>query len=185
MHGGFFISQAPRHYRNFTCYIPRTRATRVSNTVEFYPTHCDLPLNDSLDIISLILSELKQLLGEKKNTHFCSNPTALQRAITSLESLFSKCNARQKPLSTSKGDGPRASTRKSTSVYENGTIVKKRFNKGWYKGEVTKYDPIEKYYTILYTDGDTEEFTQDEFKRFRKPKQHYSAQPQKTVQLTN
>ena len=143
----------------------------MSDTIEFYPTHCDLPLSDSLDVISLILSELKQVLGDKRNTHFCNNPTALQRAMISLESLFSKSNAKQKPLLTSKGNGPRASTRKSTSVYENGTIVKKRFNKGWYKGEVTKYDPTEKYYTILYTDGDTEEFTHDEVKRFRKLKQ--------------
>ena len=70
-------------------------------------------------------------------------------------------------------------------MFENGTIVRNKFNKSWYEGEVTRYDPTEKYYTILYTDGDTEEFTHNEVKRFRKPKQHYSAQPQNTDQLTN
>ena len=86
---------------------------------------------------------------------------------------------------TSKGDRPKANASKSINIYENGTIVRKKFNKGWYKGEITKYDPLKRYYTILYTNGDTEEFTHNEVKKFRKVKQQYLTQPQNTDQLTN
>lgn len=48
---GFFVLQAPNHYRNFICYIPSTGATRVSKTVEFFPTHCQLPYADTMDTI--------------------------------------------------------------------------------------------------------------------------------------
>jgi len=182
---GFYVSQAPRHYRNFTCYIPSTGATRISDTVEFYPTHCDLPTNNTLDTISLILGELKQVLSEKKDTHFGSNPTQLRRAINSLQDLFTNTTTRRDPVSTSKGASPNKKAGRSVNIYPTGTIIRKKFNKGWFEGEVTGYDPKERYYSILYTDGDTEEFTHNEVKTHKKLKQQYSSNPQNTDQLTN
>ena len=56
-----------------------------------------------------------------------------------------------------------------------GTIVQKRFNDGkFYKGEVTKYDPINNYYMVRFQDGDVEEYDHDEMKRYKKKQQRYS-----------
>ena len=56
-----------------------------------------------------------------------------------------------------------------------GTIVRKRFNDGkFYEGEVTKYDPINNYYTVRFQDGDVEEYDHDEMKRYKKKQQRYS-----------
>lgn len=61
----YFISQVPNHYRNFRCYIPAFMgATLTSNTVEFCPTHCDMPQVSTMDVRAVILTELKKLIQE-------------------------------------------------------------------------------------------------------------------------
>jgi hypothetical protein len=45
---GFYIGPAMHHFRNYQCYIPSTRGERVSNTVEFFPAHVEMP-NTSCD----------------------------------------------------------------------------------------------------------------------------------------
>ena len=40
---GFYVGPAKEHYRNYTCYLPKTKSTRVSNTVEFFPHQFDIP----------------------------------------------------------------------------------------------------------------------------------------------
>ena len=52
-----------------------------------------------------------------------------------------------------------------------GTIIRKKFNKTWYEGEITKHDLISDFYHIKYTDGDSEEMTYMEVKQFKKPLQ--------------
>jgi hypothetical protein len=46
-----------------------------------------------------------------------------------------------------------------------------------YEGEIKSYDPINKWYHIVYKDGDTEDFTVTEVKRHRKQNQQYSRDP--------
>lgn len=44
-----------------------------------------------------------------------------------------------------------------------GTIVRKKFNDGkYYKGEVMKYNEVNKFYTVKFTDGDVEEYDHQE-----------------------
>lgn len=38
----YFIEKVPNHCRNFYYYTPDTRMTRISNTVDFYPTYYEL-----------------------------------------------------------------------------------------------------------------------------------------------
>ena len=167
-------------------FQPATGGTRISDTVEFFPTHCDMPQVNTMETIALILSELKALLQEGHKTHLGKNPTGLRKAVVSLKLLFDKANKQDSapPPQTSKGDPPRKVTPRTTIQYPDGTIIKRKFNRGWYEGEITKYDPKSKYYTVLYTDGDTEEFTYAEVKEHKKPLQSYSLQPNNTDQLT-
>ena len=55
-----------------------------------------------------------------------------------------------------------------------GTIIRKRFTKGWFEGEVIRHDPTVDFYYIKYTDGDTEEMTYMEVQQHKKPLQQYS-----------
>jgi hypothetical protein len=50
--------------------------------------------------------------------------------------------------------------------------VRRKFSSGYHEGEITIYDPKEKYYE--YQDGDTEELSYMEVKQFRKKVQRYS-----------
>ena len=43
-----------------------------------------------------------------------------------------------------KGKTPRVNTGRSINVFKNGTIARKKFHKGWYEGEITKYNLAEK-----------------------------------------
>ena len=42
-HHGWYIGPAPKHYRCYQIYIPKTQGTRICDTVEFFPTNCKLP----------------------------------------------------------------------------------------------------------------------------------------------
>ena len=58
--------------------------------------------------------------------------------------------------------------------YPIGTIIRKAFNKVYYEGEVIRYDEKEGFYKISYLDGDSEEMTHAEVKKYKKPIQKYS-----------
>ena len=67
---------------------------------------------------------------------------------------------------------------RSNSVHGNGTIVRKKFGNGTYcEGEVTGYDPVQKYYTIKYTDGNHDVFDEADMMRYYKHLQRYSNAP--------
>ena len=40
---GWYVGAAPEHYRCYQIYIPKTQGTRICDTVEFFPTHCNMP----------------------------------------------------------------------------------------------------------------------------------------------
>jgi hypothetical protein len=89
-------------------------------------------------------------------------------------------------LTISKGAKPRrctpeTNTTMSTPLYIDGTIVRKKFQVNGtmipYEGEIKSYDPINKWYHIVYKDGDTEDFTATTVKHHRKQNQQYSRAP--------
>jgi len=60
----------------------------------------------------------------------------------------------------------------STPLFLNGTIIQKMFEFDGemlpYDGEITSYDPINKWYHIIYDDGDYEDLDATEVKRHRR-----------------
>ena len=94
---GFFISQAPYHYRNFNCYMPTTNSLRTSNTVEFFPQNCSLPTLAPLDTVSHILSELRDtLVNYPRNNLFTGQHHDLLHALNKIQELLGLpvCNSR-------------------------------------------------------------------------------------------
>jgi hypothetical protein len=76
---------------------------------------------------------------------------------------------------------PDTDTTISTPLYLDGTIVRKKFQVNGtmipYEREIKSYDPINKWYHSVYTDGYTEDFTATEVKRHHKQNQQYSQAP--------
>lgn len=95
---------------------------------------------------------------------------------------YDKTNSRQQGVVVP--DRPRPRTRSQTFVQEPiGTIIHKQFNDGeTYEGEITKYNPINKYYTVKFQDGDVKEYDQNEVKRYKKKVQKYSKQKESAFQ---
>ena len=203
---GFFLNQAPQHYRNFICYMPKTNSTRTSNTVEFFPSNCSLPKLEPLDTVSFILTQLREtLIDPPKNNLFTGPHHDLLAALNSIQGLLglptpqiddkqpaeaptSKgASSTSGTSSTYKGGpqllpirtkGPTTRSQQPNRMHPNGTIVRKAFNKGHYEGEITNHDPMEDFYRIRYSDGDTEEMTFMEVQQYKKPLQQYSPKHQ-------
>ena len=82
---GFYIEQAPHHYRNYTCYMRDTKQNRISNTVEFFLSHCTLPKVTLIDRHTLVLQDLHQVLSQPPvNFPFMNQGTNLHTAIIAI-----------------------------------------------------------------------------------------------------
>ena len=205
---GFYIRPALKHYRNYDCYMPATRAARTSNTIKFFPTTCPFPTISSTDRIAMILTDLLAVLRDPpKSVPFLQQGTDLNEAILRLQTLLflDQNNNNNTAIDRNQFDNisaprvkqgvarPRVQPRIETSVapiisphdrttrsktarrHAIGTIVRKRFDDGkFYEGEVTKYDPPNKFYAVEYRDGDKEEYTHDEITTHHKKTQQYS-----------
>ena len=179
---GYYIEQSPQHYRNFNCYMPLTNSIRTSNTVEFFPHNTILPKLEPIDNVAIILTQLQELLSDLPQNNILAPPHHdLLNALYSIQGLLGIPSEQQDSPPTSKGgnqhqaphEGPKTRS-KTIKIFPNGTIIRKRFDKGWFEGQVTKHDPVTNYYQIKYTDGDAEEMTYSEVKQHRKPIQTFS-----------
>merc|ERR1712025_311628 len=86
---GYFISQAPNHYRNFTCYIPTTNSIRITNTVEFFPHNCTLPTLKPIDTVAHILSDLRTALTTYPRNNLITGPNhSLLQALYDIQGLL-------------------------------------------------------------------------------------------------
>ena len=194
---GFYIERAPHHYRNYTCYMRDTKQNRISNTVEFFPSHCSLPKVTPIDRLTLVLQDLHQVLSQPPSYFpFLNQGTDLHTAITAIQKILClQVDDTATKAPTSPVPPPRVETINNTTqrvtrsstetnrVFINGTIVRRKFSSGYHEGEITKYDPIEQYYKIVYRDGDTEEMTYNEIKQYRKKSQQYTKPTKKALLL--
>ena len=85
----YYIDIAENHYRNYKCYVPETHATRISDTVEFFPKLVQMPKTSSEDRLAAILEDLKEVLKHPHpKTPFLDKGTKTNDAITKLETIF-------------------------------------------------------------------------------------------------
>jgi hypothetical protein len=170
---GYYIDRAEQHYRNYKCYMKNTKSTRISNTVEFFPTYCTLPRVRSIDRLTLVLQDLHEVLSQLPQTiPFLQQGTDLSAALQAIQKILCIVKDDTAPLKPTKR--ATRSTTAATLVYINGTIIRQRFRDGIHEGEIKQYDPKEKHYKVLYKDGDTEEMTHSEIKQYCKRSQRYS-----------
>ena len=185
---GFYIGPCLKHFRCYECYMPLENSTRKSNTVEFFPDMCDNPIIKPSERLNMILTNLVDAL----TTPAPSIPsvqygTELNDAIRRLQTLLCR-DAQGKQITArpevqlapprvlptrDKGPTTRLQTYQPEAI---GTIIRKKFNEdgNYYEGEVTKYDPINKFYSIKYLDGDEEDFDHNEMTKYKKRRQQYN-----------
>ena len=181
----FFVQQMQHHYWNFICYIPSTKSLHVSNTVEFFSSCCNWPIINPSKVIALILAEVKDVLTDPHcNGLLVDNAQGLRKTLTALGDILglniapikstksgtptSKDDIKEVPTQTTKGDVNPLQQAQSQNVFPIGTIIKKHFNQGWCKGEITAYDNKACFYRVNYLDGDTKELTHTKVKKHQK-----------------
>ena len=81
---GFYIGPAMQHYRNYKCYIPTTRHTRVSNTVVFFPHSCKTLTPSPTNNINMALQDLTSVLVDPIPPMLYASPNTPIRALQRL-----------------------------------------------------------------------------------------------------
>lgn len=185
---GFYIGPCMKHFRNYKCFTPFENSRRKSNTVEFFPTMCNNPIITQTNRLNMILTNLVDAPTSPAPTiPSAQYGTKLNDAIRRLQNLLCRdehgrqitacADVPQPPprVLPNRDTGP--TTRSQTYQPEAvGTIVRKKFKEDgkYYKGKVTKYNSINKFYRIKYLDGDEDDFHHQEMTKYKKRHQKYN-----------
>ena len=130
----------------------------------------------------MVLKDLMGVLNDPiPNSIFHPEAIDIRQVVTSFQDILGI------PASLTISKGAKQNRRHDTAptatapLYQNGTIIRKTFQVNGitspYEGEIKSYDPINKWYHIVYKDGDTEDFTATEVKKHKKLNQQYSRAP--------
>jgi hypothetical protein len=86
---GWSIGPAMNHYRHWTFYIPKTRGTRVSDTVVFLPEKYTMPATASSDRATAAIEELTEALKNPSEAAkpFLNTGNKLNEAIAALTEM--------------------------------------------------------------------------------------------------
>ena len=175
-----------KHYRNYECWMPMTKSTSRSNTVDFFPSTCDDSTITATDTLSLILEDLLTVLQQPPSmTPFLPRTMDLTNAINSMQSILICTKkdtiheqmvvpvlllvhgldfTRRQPASKQR---PTCSS--PTLLFSIRTIIRHKFeNDQYFEGEITSYDYINDLYCIKYIDGDHDDYTYGEIRKYRK-----------------
>jgi hypothetical protein len=88
---GWTIGPALDQYRHWECFIPKTRGTRVSDTVVFLPEKYSMSTTASADRASAALEELTEALKNPAAAKpFLNTSNKLNAAIEALTEILSK-----------------------------------------------------------------------------------------------
>ena len=66
---GWYVGLAPKHYRCYQIYIPKTQGMRICDTVEFFPTHCEMPNLSAHDAAIYAANDLITALTKPQPTN--------------------------------------------------------------------------------------------------------------------
>ncbi len=86
---GWYVGQAPDHYRCYRVYIPSTRSERIADTVEFFPTKVTMPKTSSADRATFAaLALVEALQHPAPAAPFASFGEAQIAALRQLATIF-------------------------------------------------------------------------------------------------
>ena len=123
---GWYVGAAPEHYRCYQIYIPKTQGTRICDTVEFFPTHCQMPYVSSHDAVLYAANDLITALTKPQLTK--SGISVGDDQIVALRKLATifQCSIQKQPIAEpGEPDRPplqRPRTRSQTKALANAAI---------------------------------------------------------------
>ena len=86
---GWYVGPARDHYRCYTVYIPSTKGTRHSETVEFFPLHVTITATPSVDLVQESAQDLLHLLSNPaQEAPFAVFGTETSVALAKLADIF-------------------------------------------------------------------------------------------------
>ena len=185
--------------------MPNTKSIRTTDTIQFFPHNCTIPQINANDCFVLAVQDLTSILTEKSPFPFMESQStkatlnALRKALKYPDTVArvkpTKKQQQRLPIIVPRVPNvpnkqkqmhtvPRVPTRnrpvtrnKTRTIHKIGTIVRKRFNRDYYEGEVIGYNDNNGYYKIKYRDGDEEEYDANDMKKYYKQLQKYSPKP--------
>ena len=88
---GWYVGPARQHYRCYTVYIPSTKGTRQSETVEFFPYEVTMPATSSADLAAQAANDLTHILrNPAPASPFKDFGTETNIALAQLADIFSQ-----------------------------------------------------------------------------------------------
>ena len=92
---GWYLGPAPKHYRCYKLYGPKTRAERTAKTVQFFPHQCLVPKTSFVDAAIVAARALtKALTNPAPVASFSQFGDAHQQAIVILSKIFQSAIAK-------------------------------------------------------------------------------------------
>ena len=93
---GWYVGPARQHYRCYTIYIPSTKGTRHSETVEFFPYEVTMPATSSADLATQAANDLTHILqNPAPASPFTDFGTETSIALAQLAEIFSQLKPKQ------------------------------------------------------------------------------------------
>ena len=182
---GWYIGPCLQKYRNYKVWTIKTRESRESNRVDFFPTKSRIPNTNTGDRLAAALEDLNhELKAPAPVPTQIDHGTPLNRAIRQLKTLLGTAVDRTtdtiqailhpNPLENEDTSSPRvhenapprvnpnASPRVSEARgrYGAGTKIVKMFKGKPYRGAIKKFS--HPWYRIEYEDGDEEDLTHNQ-----------------------
>lgn len=87
---GFYLGPAMDHFRYHRIYVKETRAKRISDTVQFIPTHCRMPYASSVDKALVALKNLVSAISKVKPESPFSLKDEEAESIKKLAKIFKR-----------------------------------------------------------------------------------------------
>ena len=86
---GFYVGLAIKHYRNYVCFMSGTKALRIFNTVDFFPTMCADPTMTATERLLLIMTDLLEVLKAPPTlSPIFNSQKKLATVLTTLQSIL-------------------------------------------------------------------------------------------------
>ena len=86
---GFFVGPAKHHYWSYNIYIPTTRRERITDTIEFFSAHVQMPKTSSEDRLASATEDLVAILNKPhRATPFLNQGTKTNEAIKQPQEIF-------------------------------------------------------------------------------------------------
>ena len=117
---GWYVGAAPEHYRCYKIYIPKTQSTRICDTVEFFPTHCQMPHVTAHDAVLYAANDLITALTKpqltKSGISFGDDQIGALRKLATIFQCATKKQPIAEPGEPDRPPPPRPRTRSQTKA---------------------------------------------------------------------